>query len=95
MATTIQVRFAPNPPAEQVTSYQVHESINGGAFSLKTTIPASTTPLGIDVLNPAPGVYGYKVVPQNLAGNGPESDPASSPGLPSKAATPTVTVVVT
>jgi len=93
MATTIHITWAANNPSEQVTSYQLWESVNGASFTFKATVLASPSP-SYDILNPLPGIYAYKVLAQNLAGNSGFSGVGSTPGLPSAPETPSVTVIV-
>lgn len=92
MPTTVRVTWSPNPAEEQVSNYRLFQSVNGGTFNFLTDKGTVTTH---DILNPSPGVYAYKVLAQNLAGDSPQSDPGSSPAVPSKPGTPTVTVIVT
>ena len=95
MPTTIlRVEWAPNPAAEQVTSYLVWERKNGGAWTAKSPqIPASG-PLVFETPSPLPGVYDYKIQAINVAGTSVDSDVANGPTVPSKPSTPTITTVV-
>lgn len=88
MAQKIVVNWPENAPAEQVNLYKVSQSKDGGPF----TFAGSVAHPPFEVNAPLPGVYVFKVTASNLAGDGPESDPATSPSLPSKPVTPTVTV---
>jgi hypothetical protein len=90
MPTTVRVTWTPNPPEQQVTAYNIYESVNAGGWTFKA---ATSLPI-FEVLNPLPGVYAYKVAAQNLAGVSPQSDPGSTPPIPTKPETPTVTVIV-
>jgi hypothetical protein len=89
MATTITLNWAPNPAAEQVTSYDVYESKDGAAFTFKANVAAPT----LDILNPAPGVYQWKTQAKNFVGTSGDSGIAQGPDIPTPPATPTVTVV--
>jgi len=91
MAQKIVVNWPENSPAEQVGVYKVLQSKDGGAFNFA----GQTAHPPFEVNGPLPGVYAFKIVASNLAGDGPESDPASTPSAPSKPVTPTVTVETT
>jgi hypothetical protein len=63
---------------------------DGGAFNLVGNAPASP----FDLVSLPPGVYNYKIIAQNIAGDSAESDVGAGPTLPTKPTTPTVTVIV-
>lgn len=89
MATTIHLSWPENPASEFVTKYEVLQSKDGGAFNLV----GSPTLNNLDILNPLPGVYRYKVRAVNFVGTGPESNVADAPGLPTAPGDITITVI--
>lgn len=89
MATTIQLSWPANPAGEQIQKYEVHQSKDGEPFSI---VGNPVTP-SLEILNPLPGVYSFKVRAVNLAGSGPFSNVSASPGLPSAPGDVTVVVV--
>lgn len=92
MATTLTVSWPANPASEQVTKYHVRKSVDGGAYVFHGVVNAPAT--SVDIVDPTPGVYSFKVLAENVAGVSAESDPVTSPGLPSKPGTPAITVTV-
>ena len=90
MSVTIHLSWPANPAAEQIQKYEVHQSKDGGAYS----IVGNPTVNSFDVLNPLPGVYTFKVRAVNLAGTGPFSNVSPSNGaIPSQPGDITVEVV--
>ena len=89
MPVSIQLSWPANPAAEFVSLYQVFASKDGGAFSLvgSPVVPA------LEILNPLPGQYRYKVRAVNFVGNGPDSNVAEGPGLPTAPGDITIVVV--
>jgi len=78
MATTIKLSWPANPAGEQIQKYEVHQSLNGGAFS----IVGNPVVNSLDLPNPLPGVYSFKVRAVNLAGAGPFSNVSDTSGVP-------------
>jgi len=91
MATTIRIEWPANPAGEQVFNYKVFESVNGGPFNFKANVSANA----LDILNPVPAQYSWRVRAENFVGLSPESPVIEGPGLPSAPAQGTVTVTVT
>lgn len=88
--TQVRLDWAPNPAIEQVTSYEVHQTVGQGM----ETLIGTTTENFFVIDDVPPGDYVWKVRAINLAGVGPMSQPAYGPDLPSAPATPTVTISV-
>jgi len=86
---TIRVDWAANPAGEFVTSYQVFQSKDGGAFNMVGTVTNNF----YELLNPLPGVYAFSIKAVNIAGTSIMSDVGTGPGVPSQPATPVVTVL--
>lgn len=91
MPITLHLEWPANPAGEQVTNYKVYESQNGGPFIFKANTPVPN----LDIFNPAPAVYNWKVRAENFVGLGPESPVILGPTLPTEPAQGTVTVTVT
>ena len=91
MATTIHIEWPANPAGEQVNNYKVYESVNGGPFNFKANVSVNS----LDILNPVPAQYSWRVRAENFVGLGPEGPVIQGPGLPSAPAQGTVTVTVT
>ena len=91
MPTVLHVAWPANPAGEQVTNYKVFESADGGPFNFK----ANTAVPSLDIPNPAPAVYAWKVRAENLVGLGPEGPVILGPGLPTAPGPGTVTVTTT
>jgi len=89
MATTINLSWPANPAGEGVSKYQVLESLNGGAFNLK----ADVTTNALQILNPSPGSYRWKVHAVNFVGTGPDSNIALGPDVPTQVGDITVQIV--
>lgn len=90
MSTTIHLEWDANDASELVTGYQVWRSVDGGEYFHLTTV--STTHL--DIVNPDPAQYSFKIKALNFVGASPLSAAAVGPGLPSAPSTPTLTVIV-
>jgi len=91
MATTIHIEWPANPAGEQVFNYKVLESVNGGPFNFKANTPVNS----LDIFNPVPAQYAWRVRAENFVGVGPESPVIEGPALPSAPAQGTVVVTVT
>ena len=89
MATTIKLSWPANPVDEQVQKYEVHQSKDGAPFS----IVGSPVTNSLDILNPLPGVYQFKVRALNLAGAGPFSNVSQTAGVPTAPGDITIVVV--
>lgn len=89
MGLTIKLAWPANPSPEAVFNYQLFESVDGGPFNFKvnTAVP------NVDILNPLPGQYSWKVQAQNFVGNSLFSPIAVGPTVPSTPGTITVTVI--
>jgi hypothetical protein len=71
------LKWLPNPPEEEVTSYNVY--LDGAPVG---TVPASLTPsFDVEIL---PGIHAFIVAPVNLWEEGPQSDPLRTPPVASK-----------
>lgn len=79
---TVTLTWTANDPGEQVTSYRVYQD---GAQALE--IPASPAVLA----GVTPGQHTFEVAAMNLWGEGPKSDPLTTPPAASK---PVVTILV-
>lgn len=87
---TVRIKWPANPPEELVSAYKVMGSFNDAPY-----IQLGTTPQAqFDVVNPAPGNWKFKVSASNFVGEGPESDPISGPGVPSKVGPLTLEIIV-
>ena len=91
MATTIHLAWPANPAGEQVNNYKVYESVNGGPFVFK----ANTAVPSLDIFNPVPQVYDWRVRAENIVGLGPEGPVMHGPTLPTEPGQGTVNVTVT
>ena len=72
---TVKVTWNPNDPAEGVTGYNIYQD---GALA------GNSTTADFTVQNVTPGVHKYEVAAVNIWGEGPKSDPVSTPNVPSK-----------
>jgi len=84
----VHLTWDANPESEQVTSYKVSQSVNGGSYLLKTTVTVPEA--DIEILTP--GIYSWKVVACNLAGESPAAQ-IDGPGLPTPPANGAVQVL--
>lgn len=85
----VRLSWPANPASELVSAYEVWEAVGQGSFILKASVPDPEL-----LINDIPaGKYRWMVRAVNLAGNGPMSDEAVSPDLPSKPGTPVVEVL--
>lgn len=91
MPTVLHLSWPANPAGEQVTNYKVYESVDGGPYTFK----ANTGVPSLDIPNPYPAVYAWKVRAENLVGLGPEGPVIAGPTLPTAPGSGTVTVTVT
>jgi len=89
MGLTIDIVWPANPAANLVQSYQIWESRDNGAFSLKASVGAST--VNYQILNPLPGFYRWQVRAVNFVGSGPFSNVANGVDVPDKVGDLTVT----
>jgi hypothetical protein len=88
MGLQIDVSWPANPAGNLVQNYQIWESKDNGAFSLKASVSAST--LTYQILNPLPGFYRWQVRAVNFVGNGPFSNVANGVDVPDKVGDPTI-----
>lgn len=86
---SIRLQWPANPASENVTAYKVWESVNGGAWTLKSTV---ATP-ELDIANPAPHPTKWKVQAVNFIGESATSPEASGPSIPSTPPAPEVIVI--
>jgi len=77
MSDSVKVTWNPNAPEEGVTGYNVYQD---GALA------GNSTTTDFTVQNVTPGIHKYEVAAVNLWGEGPKSDPVSTPAIPSKPA---------
>jgi len=89
MSTTLHVEWPANPASEFVTSYDVYESVNAGPFNFKTNTPGAS----LDILNPSPGTYAWKIRAKNFVGTSGDSPVIQGPTVPSNPGQGTVTVI--
>lgn len=92
MGLQIDINWPANPAGNLVQNYQIWESVDNGAFSLKASVSAST--LTYQILNPLPGFYRWQVRAVNFVGNGPFSNVANGVDVPDKVGDLTVTYTV-
>lgn len=87
----IILNWSANPASNFVTLYDIHMSVNGGAFS-----PLAETPnLTYTVNNQPSAVYRFKIRAKNFVGTGPFGPEGVGPtDVPDAPSAPTVTVVV-
>jgi hypothetical protein len=85
---SIKLDWPANPSNELVESYKLYQAVDGGNFDYLQTVFSNTV-----TLNNVTGDRAWKVSAVNLAGEGDQSDPVATPGLPSAPGTPTLTVV--
>lgn len=90
MPVTINLNWPANPAVESITKYEVRESRDGGPFNLVGT----STSNGLQILNPLPGHYQWKVRAVNFVGTGPDSNVANGPDIPTAPGDITVSVIV-
>jgi len=88
MPVTIHLNWPANPAGEAIQKYEVLASKDGAAFALVGSPTVNT----LDILNPLPGVYRYKVRAVNFVGTGPESNVTDGPVLPTAPGDIVVTV---
>ena len=86
---TLQVNWAPNPPVEQVTSYDVAVTRNGTPAG-NVNVPTNS----YSIENPVPGVWGFSVRANNVAGSSAFSAPVQGPNVPSVPTNLVVTSVI-
>lgn len=82
MGIQIDINWPANPAGNLVQNYQIWESVDNGAFSLKASVSAST--LTYQILNPLPGFYRWQIRAVNFVGNGPFSNVANGVDVPDK-----------
>jgi hypothetical protein len=76
--TSTTVSWNPAPVDEQVTSYNVFQSVNGASFTFLVNVTDSEV-----VLDDLPaGVYQWRVTALNLAGESPQSVAVDGPQIP-------------
>jgi len=80
MGLQIDVLWPANAAGNLVQNYQIWESKDNGAFSLKATVNALT----YQILNPLSGFYRWQVRAVNFVGNGPFSNVANGVDVPDK-----------
>lgn len=91
MPVTINLSWPANPESEFVNKYEVHQSVDGGAFSLI----ANVTSPAHQVLNPLPGAYRWKVRAVNFVGTGNFGNIADGPSdVPTPPGDITIDIVV-
>lgn len=88
--SNVNLSWPANPASELIAAYNVYRSLNGVDFSLHAST-ANSTPSYSDTVT-SPGVYHYRVAAVNLAGEGPQSNTASTPSLPTQPGDITVVV---
>jgi hypothetical protein len=86
-AVTVTVSWAPNPPSQNVVSYNVLVSTNAGPYGLL----ANTTATNYVVAMPQ-GQYGFQIQAVSLAGPGTPSSPTLTPSSPGAVETPSLSV---
>jgi len=72
---TVKVTWNPNDPVEGVTGYNVYQD---------GVLAGNSTTADFTVQNVTPGAHKYEVAAVNIWGEGPKSDPVSTPNVPSK-----------
>ena len=72
---TVKVTWNPNAPEEGVTGYNIYQD---GALA------GNSNTADFIVQNVTPGIHQYEVAAVNIWGEGPKSDPVSTPNVPSK-----------
>jgi len=86
---TIRLDWVANPSTEFVTNYIIYKSVNGGSLSIQ----GNTSNNFFEIVNPNPGVYSFSIQATNIAGTSAMSDVGFGPSVPSKPATPVVTIL--
>ena len=71
----VRLTWTPNAPAEAVTAYNVYQD---------SALVGSPTAAELVIPNVASGAHIYEVAAVNLWGEGPKSDPVSTPPICSK-----------
>ena len=88
MATYTLVLTA-NPPADQVTSYNVYEHAGGTTYNLLGQADSS---LNFDLGQPSAGAHAYAVTAVNARGESDKSPDATFPAAPSTPQAPKVVI---
>ena len=83
---TVVLSWPANPADEQVSSYNVYRD---------GTVVGSPTSPGFTDTGVAPGVHSYEVAAVNIWGEGPHSDPVTTPAPCTKVVNVTINVSVT
>ena len=78
-ATTLNLSWPANAPAEGIASYNIYSSTNGGPLILLVNTTATTH----QIVDPDIGIYSFRVSAVNLAGEGVTITSVGSPSLPS------------
>jgi hypothetical protein len=87
LARAVTLTWDPNPPEEQVTSYQVYQATNvAGPFSRVAVVTNETWTAPLP-----PGHYFWYVTASNFWTEGPASQTVSTPNPAGKVAVPRVT----
>jgi predicted phage tail protein len=87
-AVQVTVSWAPNPPEQNVISYNVLISTNAGPYA----VLANTSSTSYVIADLPTGSYGFKVQAVSLAGPGPDSSQTLTPGVPGAVETPSLAV---
>lgn len=85
MAARVRLTWDPSPAPELVTGYNVYED---GVLAGNVVVPAFEKDI-------VPGIYAYTVAPVNVWGEGPLSDPVSTPPLCTKLGNISISISVT
>ena len=81
----VRLTWNPNDSSEAVTGYKVYRD----AALIGSPVVPEYTDLAV-----AAGTHVYEVSAQNIWGEGPKSDPVSTPGAPSKVGGVTISISV-
>lgn len=87
-AVNVTLAWAPNPPSQNVTKYDVLASTNGGPY----TVLASTTETSFIIPSMPNGSYGFQVRAVNMGGTSSACSPVTTPSLPGAVETPLLSV---
>ena len=90
MSVTIHLDWPANPTSEGIEKYQVLQSKDLAPYE----IVAETAETELNIVNPAPGNYKWKVQAVNFNGTSIPSNVAEGPGIPSRPGDITVEVIV-